>query len=200
VRGPPAISDPQWQGILAKIGTLPPTADPDRARREIEEAISDFAGRLPDKRLLAERARWRRIDALVSKLAHELLRLKRQTPWTVTDPDWPQESIEALTPLRRRGRRSVEDFDALARAIAGQRDPAREFLYLRLMAIWSDSLGGRLGVSTRRGVPEGPLVRFLLAILAIMRPLMDDAPGPHGIRAIIRREQQRRKGTLKPQK
>ena len=64
-------------------------------------------------------------------------------------------------------------------------DIHRQLLYDRIIRLWV-GLGGRLGASL-----TGPTVRFLDAVLEpILGP---EAPGLDGIRAIVRREQHRRK-------
>jgi hypothetical protein len=186
-RKSPAISDVEWQAIARAIGPIPPTADVARARLEIGACRRDYA-RLPISRskLRGARAEFRRIDALWKRLIRSYETAQRQTSAALLLAD-----ITKARKLRMRAQGWHEGFNTLARRHAGNRDVAREWLYERVLGIWTDCLGGKLVTSTaRRRVPYGPLVRFFDAIV---RPLLGDkAPGPHAIRGIVKQEKRQR--------
>jgi hypothetical protein len=138
------------------------------------------------KKLLAARAEFRRIDALLGRLIRSFEAAHRQTSGALLLIALPD-----LEKLRKRVRAWIEGFDMLARSGAGQRDVAKEWLYWRVLGIWTDCFSGKLVTSTAPGrAPYGPLVRFFDAIV---RPLLGDkAPGPYAIRSIVKQERRRR--------
>ena len=82
----------------------------------------------------------------------------------------------------------------LVRAHQGQRDPAREWLWRRLLAIWTDHFGGKLSVTKpRHSPPKGPLVRF---IAAVFERVLDEKISPYTVQGVVDREVERRKGKV----
>jgi hypothetical protein len=160
------LTNNEWNAIVAVI---PTGNDLERARRELEECIADYRGLcLPRAKLLEKRKKWQRVEALVTdELGADL--------------------------IQSRVRARVEGYGMLARSVKGKCDPARDWLYWRLMAIWSNSLGGTLTVSvpSQGGDPGGPLIRFLVAAVGIA---VGKAPNAHTLRTVIRRERRHRQG------
>src|SRR5262249_31943200 len=94
-----------------------------------------------------------------------------------------------------RARSWLEGLDMLVGGHAGRRDVAKEWLYWRVLGIWTDCLGGKLVTSNARGrAPYGPLVRVFRAIVKAL--LGNKAPGPHAIRSIVKQEKRRREKVL----
>ena len=122
-----------------------------------------------------------------------------------TDPYarwWGRGGVARRPPIPIR----VEGYSILVKTYAGRQDPAREWLYWRLMGIWTDTFRGELGSSKARGRPPyGPLIRFLSTVvgfaLEIAGELASDLggnpPPADTLRDGIDREKQRRKGTVR---
>jgi hypothetical protein len=178
------ISDEEWGEIIRAAS---PLTVPKKTRRELERTLRAYQG-FPSRAGLARtRVGWRRINQLTIELDEALteeLRLKR---WR----SWPQKRwrslIYAVRDLRQTAETIVEGLDMPVAARKGRRDPAREWLYCRLLAIWTD-LGGRLGASTSE--TGGPAVRFIRAACA----LVDVKPSVSTVRAIVKVERRARKG------
>jgi hypothetical protein len=154
-------------------------------RREVDDALSDFLTlNRPDADYVAWRDDWRRIRKLADDLGAALFRQK-QIGFDV------QENIRALAPLRMRAPAVAKGYAVLARAVKGGVNPAREWLLWRLLQIWTQDFGGKLGVSVPKGggQPRGPLVQFLQETAEIV--LEDEMPVPAAIRTIVRREAER---------
>jgi hypothetical protein len=186
-RKAPTISDAEWQVISQATGSIPPTADVARARLEIGACRQDYS-RLPVSRekLRAAREEFRRIDALWARLIRSYETAYRETSEALLLVD-----IADAEKLRGQARSRLVGLDMLAHGHTGRRDAAKEWLYWRVLGIWTDCLDGKLMTSTaRRRAPYGPLVRFFDAIV---RPLLgDQAPGPDAIRSIVKREKRQR--------
>jgi hypothetical protein len=197
-RRAPILTEDHWRAILEAAAPLSSAVDVEHARRELEDCLYDFdfLRQVSAPKLSAARKRWQRIDKLLAELAHEYYVIKRGTPWTAHDPEWPQRNILALKPLRQYAAAAVEGYDVRLGARQGRRDPAREWLFARLFEIWTDCFHGKLAVSTpARGSPRGPLIRFILAVL---RPLTltlweGDLPSPETIRRLVRSARRARK-------
>jgi len=188
---PPILTEDHWQAILKAVAPLSAAVDIDRARRDLEDCLRDYAGlRRSPKDLKAARKEWRQIDKQLANLAARYHRLKRQ------------RDLLALEPLQKWAKAVIEAYDMRLRARQARRDPAREWLFGRLFEIWTNSFGGKLAVTTPPGggPPRGPLVRFVLAVLTPLTPTLweHDLPTPHAIRKLARQEQRRRaaKGTF----
>ena len=81
---PPILTEDHWQAILKAAAPLSAAADLDRARRELDDCLRDYAGlRREPEDLKAAREEWRQADKLLTDLAHLYYRIKRRTPWTV---------------------------------------------------------------------------------------------------------------------
>jgi hypothetical protein len=186
----PILYDNEWQAIVEAISPLPPGVDLERARWELEVVKQDFAG-FPSVHPVVARKRWARIDRLIAELAVEIREVKARVPWSADDPLWPNRLLAALWPVKQKAELHVEGFTILARAIQGKRDPVRDWLYWRLLAIWTDCLGGELTISVPKygGQPCGPLVRFLIAAVTVVS---GKAPNAYTVRTIVRRERARR--------
>jgi hypothetical protein len=215
---PPIISEEHWQAILQAAAPLSTAADIERARREMEDCLRDFdrlrqppeillmrpkkpkeewqgVNKLLTKNLSAMRKEWQQIDKLLTALADRYYQLKRRTPWTVDDPEWPQRNLLALKPLRQQAEAMVKDYDARLRARQARRDPARERLFRRLFEIWTACFDGKLAVTISRGKPpSGPLIHFILAVLTPLTLTLWEGklPSPDTIRDLARQEQRRR--------
>lgn len=151
------LSDDEWQAIVA---TIPPGNDLALARLEIEECVGNYRGLTYSRAKLTQaRKQAHRVAAIATAPAMELIRLS--------------------------ARRKAEGYDMLARSIKGKSDPARDWLYWRLMAIWTDSFGKML--TTTSG---GPLVRFLSAVVGIA---MGEEPSPDTMRTVIRRARRQKR-------
>jgi hypothetical protein len=75
-----------------------------------------------------ERARWARIGDAVERLAVELRRLRRESPWDGPDPGWINRALTALWEVRGK----VETHNAWHgtwSAFGGRRQPHRELLF-----------------------------------------------------------------------
>jgi hypothetical protein len=153
------LADIEWQEI---VEVIPPGNDLERARREIEECIRDYRGMClpPRAKVLAARDRAKRADKSATKVLAE----------------WPGPEQELL---RERTRAQAEGWGMLARSIKGKEDPARDWLYENLMAIWKDCFGMTLTTTSR-----GPLVRFLVAAVGVAT---GKAPSAATMRTVIRR-------------
>lgn len=184
-RAAPILTEDHWQAILKAAAPLSAAADTDRARRELESCLRDYAGlRREPEDLKAAREEWRQIDKLLADLAARYHRLKRQ------------RDLLALEPLQKWAKAVVEAYDMRLRARQGRRDPARDWLVERLFDIWVDCFGGKLAVTTppSGGQPRGPLIRFIHAVLTPLTLTLweDDLPPPGTIRRLARQHQRRR--------
>ena len=184
---PPILTEDHWQAILKAVAPLSAAVDIDRARRDLEDCLRDYAGlRREPEDLKAAREEWRQIDKLLADLAARYHRLKRQ------------RDLLALEPLQKWAKAVVEAYDMRLRARQGRRDPARDWLVERLFDIWVDCFGGKLAVTTPPvgGPPRGPLVRFIPAVLTPLTPALweHDLPSPGTIRKLVRQERRRRAG------
>ena len=184
-RAPPILTEDHWQAILKAAAPLSPAADINRARRELEGCLRDYAGlRRSPKDLKAARKDWQRIDRLLADLAARYQRLERQ------------RDLLALEPLQKWAKAVVEAYDMRVRARQARRDPAGGWLIERLFDIWTDCFGGKLAVTPPPGggPPRGPLVRFIQAVLAPLTPSLweHDVPAPDTIRRLARQHQRRR--------
>jgi hypothetical protein len=180
----------------------------------MDECFRDFS-RLPFSReeMRAVRNDLRRIDAGIIKVTKMLEAVHRRSSVKLLAIGADDQTVLEIFRRRRIWPR-IEACNMLLRSVAGTRDEARDWLYWRILSIWTYCLGGKLKVSNppkEQGEPYGPLVRFFDAAV---RPLLGDkTPGRHAIRKIVRQERQRRieqerhwqrmiepKGTLPPQK
>jgi hypothetical protein len=194
IRLVPSISDADWEAILRDIGPVSPRADVSQARVEIEQAIHAFIALNVAPRhakMLADRRVWEDIDAMLTRLHNTLVQVQRHELWTVGGY-FLRDDLAALQPLRLRAHTRVEGYNIMVRAHEHNRNPAHDWLYWRVLAIWTDCLDRKLAVSTppKGGAPYGPLVRFFTAVVTPV--LGDKAPGPHAIRSIVHQERRRR--------
>jgi hypothetical protein len=154
--------------------------------------------KLLTQNLSALRKEWQQVDKRLTELADIYRWLKRITPWTVPDPEWPQRNLLALKPLRQQAEAMVKEYDARLRALQARRNPAREWLFGRLFQIWTDCFDGKLAVTTSRGKPpSGPLVRFVRAVLTPLTLTLWEHDLPN-IRDRVRQERRRRAAPHKP--
>ena len=192
VRRLPELTDAQWLDVVAAAAPYAPTA---QARAAVEECLRNYRGHQRDPAAVREaRERWQRVAKLSRALAHELFEIKRRTPWTTYDPDQPRRSLRAVRVEQYRAETNVETLDRLAHAMRGRSDPATEWFYERLFAIWTDEFGGKFRTTqpVDGSPPIGPLVDF---VLAVAQHVMEPLPSPHTIRDAMRREQRRRRRT-----
>lgn len=172
------LSDSDWHAILEEVGPRPKGANPKKARREVERALRAYRGFPTRERLAATRVRWRRYEKLAIDL-HEGLLWEWRQKHARYNPFWN----DALHDLRSHAKSIIAD--ALGVPIAarkGRSDPPRQWLYGRLVQIWTDDLRGNLSASmTATG---GPLVRFFRAVCM----LVDVTLRVSAVRAIIKAE------------
>ena len=209
----PVLTDEQWSAVLAAAEPQTPS-DPVQARIEVEECLTDFIGlcHFNAADLKWWREKWQRVDELADELGRTLHEIKRRSPWGSFSQ--VQRDIVSLKPLRERAPALVEGFAMTVHAWAGKQNPIREWLYWRLMGVWTSAFHGRLVIATSSaGVPGGPLVRFLCTATEFGLELAGEhlAPrlikgGPLSVDAVrdaIRRERRRRgkrHGVLTPRK
>jgi hypothetical protein len=126
---------------------------------------------------------WSRVAPQLSAVTNEFVsaRDRRLIPWNDTE----QRILDTLLKTRRIVEIQAERAGSRLRAHQGRRDPAIDFLYGRLFHIWVAHFGGKLAVSVRHGQPGGPLIRFLTAVLPVLRL----PANPFSLRTIIAREQ-----------
>jgi hypothetical protein len=96
--------------------------------------------------------------------------------------------LAVLKTLQRRIDSTIEDLDAQCHAFIKNSHPFRKNLYIGVLRIWTDVVGGELTFQQPRkgyGPPFGPLIDFFVAAL---RPILGSkTPNPPGIVAIIKR-------------
>lgn len=201
----PVLTEEQWRAILvAAAPVMPP--DLKQARIEVEECLDGFLGvcSLNAADLKRWRKLWQRIDKLVDELGRALRQIPRRSPWG--DYAQVQQDIASLNPLRERAHVHVEGFTISVRGWAGKQDPVREWLYWRLMGVWTNTFRGQLALATSTSssaAPGSPLIRFLhkatevaleIAGEHLAPNLGGDPPNVHALRDAVRRERRRRKG------
>ena len=120
----------------------------------------------------------------LSAIANEFVRARdrRLILWDDTE----QQILRTLLGTWRMAEIKAGRAESWSRAHQGRRDPALDVLYGRLFHVWVANFGGKIAVSVRRGRPPGgALIRFLTAVLPVLRL----RPNPFSLRAIIVREQ-----------
>jgi hypothetical protein len=160
---------------------------------ELDEIIGTYHDVLNTPRehypSVKERKRWRRIDNLTERLAQEMRKLRRETPWSDPDPLLPNRVLDVLWELHMRGQARLAWLDT-SRAFRGTQNPYRESLYSGVLRVWTEVLNGQLQYSrNKQGKPTGPLVRFLTACV---EPILGEETPRAGIAGIIDRERKRR--------
>jgi hypothetical protein len=172
----------QWCAIQAARADWPAGIDWEAVRLELEQAGREYRFMRANRRRRppkAERARLQRMLKYARGLNRELVELapggkralavieRALDSWLIRNEIWNS---------RHFGRRA---------------DAHRELLYWRVIQQWTGPLRGELGFSRAGGVAGGPMVRYLVAILAAV--LGDEAPGRAGIAKIIVKERKRRR-------
>jgi hypothetical protein len=153
------FTNDEWQAI---VEVIPPGKDLEQARRELTECIRDYRGlRLPRAKVKVAQKRAERRDKLATKVAAE----------------WPEQEPQKRAQVNARAQ--LEGLSMLTRSIKGKKDPARDWLYWRLMAIWKDCFGMALTTTSR-----GPLVRFLVAAVGVAT---GKVPNAATMRTVVRR-------------
>jgi len=194
-------TDAEWQSIVA---ALPAGAPHDGARVQLQRAAEQFASAQVDRKRMAGSAARRQQWADISERAGELLRLLDKIDhWDA--PIWGSDgerdnshgeraqAAGMLEEFVRHASTQVDDYKKHAERFSGKKDPDRERLYVEVLRVWTDYLGGELGVSSSRdGRYRGPLVRFFDA--ALLPILGAKRPKPRTIRGIVDREKSRRGG------
>ena len=143
------VSDERWREILAAAAPHVPSAT---AGTEIERALAEYFEEIIDpKKLLAERAREKRIVDLASKLKTALYWRRRQVPWPKHDPEQPLRDLQAVTSVLWRHQQIFDHLDILVHERKRRGDPARARLVLRLLDIWIDHFAGKLAVTQADG-------------------------------------------------
>lgn len=172
------LTDEQWKAIAKTLAGR--EVDLDQVRRELEELFRGFQmfhARRARNPFRKERDRWRRNYKLASELVAQM---------------------PGLAEAKRQAQVRVEYYEMACQAFSGKRDPHHDFLYGGILRIWTDVIGGKLGISHPSPMkggrsPYGPLVRYFAACVGPI--LANQTPGPHGIEAIVDRERRARKHT-----
>jgi len=155
------LSDADWQTILDAIGPLPKQAKPVQARRRLARCLRDYRSLRRDRATLHNLVRrWQRIGKLAHALNAALTDEWRHKRWRY-NPLIDDALNEHLLPSTES---IIDALAMLVRIRKGKLNPARDWLYLTLLDIWVDFLGGRLTAS--RTASGGPCVRFLRAAAA----------------------------------
>jgi hypothetical protein len=139
------------------------------------------------KQIKEARAAWEVVAANANKAADEVMRIRDARLGAV----WSDEDRAALLALRQAQRQAMERVEGCNRLLAShqaRRNPNRDWLISQLIGIWQRYFGGPLRVSTNnKGVPGGPLIRFIGAIThALAEPV-----NPHSFRTEIGRHRKR---------
>jgi hypothetical protein len=139
-----------------------------------------------------ERKRWKRLGDAVEKAAAELRQLRRETSWSGPDPGWINCALAALWEVHRKVETRAA-YHKIWSAFSRRQNPHREFLFWGAMRVWTDWLGGELRYSKpAKGLPYGPLIRFLVACI---EPILGDETPGGGLGDIIDREREARAKT-----
>jgi hypothetical protein len=96
-----------------------------------------------------------------------------------------ESELASLEIRRRRIQSAVSNLDTIAHRFRGKSNPYRKHLYIGVLRIWTDIVGGELAYSRspKGGLPYGPLIRFFRACLL---PILNDkTPGASGLANII---------------
>jgi hypothetical protein len=142
--------------------------------------------------IVEERKRWTRLDKAVDEVGAELRRLQRKTPWSGPDPGWINRALAALWEVHCKVETRAA-YHKIWSAFSRRENPHREFLYWGVMRVWTDRLGGELRYSKpEKGLPYGPLIRFLVACV---EPILGDETPGGGLGDIIDREREARAKT-----
>jgi hypothetical protein len=98
-----------------------------------------------------------------------------------------ESELANLEAVRQRICSHIDNLDAVIRQFRGKRNPYRENMYIGLLRIWTDIIGGKPTYNRPPlgGPPYGPLIDFFRACLISI--LNDKTPGAHGIAKIIDR-------------
>jgi len=158
---PPAVlSDADWQKILDAIAPLR-LKRPVQARCRLARCLRDYRGLRREPATLHNMLqRWQHIDELARELDAALSDEWRHKRWRY-NPLIDDALNEHLLPSTES---IIDALAMLVRIRKGKLNPARDWLYLTLLDIWVDFLGGRLTAS--RTASGGPCVRFLRAAAA----------------------------------
>lgn len=159
-----SFTDAQWADVQAARADWPADIDWPKVRGRLEQAGRDF---------LAMRANRLRQPP---KLGRRRL----------------QSALERVRPL---GHKHIEHmlenqlaiYEAWSSRHFGARaDAHRELLYWRVLAVWTNQMGGELKFSHADEVAVGPLIRFLATVFTAI--LGNEAPKPAGLAGIIVKE------------
>lgn len=115
--------------------------------RDLEAAVTAFAvwqERRKKRPAKAELTRWRRIDALASKLGAELRKVRRSTGWGDSDQLWPKRALVALWDVMHHAEAYIVGAEMILTAFRGRKNPDREFLYRAICDLWRLRLGQKL--------------------------------------------------------
>jgi hypothetical protein len=96
-----------------------------------------------------------------------------------------ESELASLEIMRRRIQVAINNLDVAADRFHGKSNPYRKHLYIGVLRIWTDIVGGELAYSRspKGGLPYGPLIRFFRACLL---PILNDkTPGASGLANII---------------
>jgi hypothetical protein len=143
--------------------------------------------------IVEERKHWKRLGDAVDEAAVELRRLQRKTPWLSQDPGWINRALAALWEVHCKVETRAE-YHKIWSLFGRRQNPHRAFLYEGVMRVWSDRLDGKLRYSRpkKKGLPYGPLIRFLVACV---EPILGDETPGAGLADIIDRERRARAKT-----
>jgi hypothetical protein len=168
----------------AVAAAIPPGVKvPDGFWRGLELAIAVFDvmhERRINKPPGRERDRWQRIEKKIDSLAHEIRKLKSQTPWR--EGDLLQPTLSALWKFKL-----LAEAHRIGNEILVRRAGDSEVLYRSILDLWCAPFPNRKPLDQRadlgqplrysrstRGAPGGPLIRFFSACVGPV--LGADAP------------------------
>jgi hypothetical protein len=178
----PPYDDETWQAIIKAARPYTPDEGARAALNEILYRYDKFQV-LDPKQIKEARAAWEAVAANANRAADEAMRIRDAWPGAV----WSDEDQAALLALRQAQRQADHRTEGLNRSLAsqkGQGKPDREWLLSQLIGIWQRHFGGHVRISVNnKGVPGGPLIRFISAVThALAEPV-----NPHTFRTEIRR-------------
>jgi hypothetical protein len=189
---PPAIPDEAWQLIVKAAA---PHKHDEHARAALDDCIWTYSVTVKDafdlRQLKYDRDLWRKAATQGREHLRALYKIKRRTLRTVPDPERPQRDIDAVKSVLGHTETDLKKLEKELRAHQRRQDPAREFRWRGLCAVWTNHFAGELGTSVaRHRPPYGPVVRF---ITAVFEHALNEPISPHTIRDAVRREQTRRR-------
>lgn len=177
-----AFDAAEWAAIVATLpNPLADTADLDAERKQLEFVATAYLN-------LTHHHRARSANGFPTK-AWKARRKQIANNLAKAEKCGDADQVCALREDLRRADVAVEGFAMLGQAHQRRGDPARDWFYDAALAAWR-RLNGKMGITRAeygRAKPSGPMIAFMLSVLA---PVMGDKiPGAE---AIAKRIKQRR--------